>query len=290
MGIYLGENLVGINNIFSSNNSSGGSGNSNENITTTSLNVTSNGTYTASTNTAYSSVEVNVPTVLKMGVIRPDAELMQTWSYDYMANADLEITIPSYSTSAQTLRASQAMTPTYSITYNNYNWFILERFLTIPTYSISTIGKGRVEYHVGSCAYELAEVPANSYSSFVNPSHKAGAARGFYAAGTFYRSVYYSNTTTLTTYSTSVYTTAQTVTAPGLSSGVVTINTPVWSMRGSTSYFVNTYFNAITDIRFQFVAELYRVPKNNLNIDGWQITSQLKHIVDCINTTNHKLT
>ena len=76
MGIYLGENLVGINNIFSNNNSSSDGGNSNENITTTSLNVTSNGTYTAPTNTAYSSVEVNVPTVLKMGVIRPDAELM----------------------------------------------------------------------------------------------------------------------------------------------------------------------------------------------------------------------
>ena len=61
-------------------------------------------------------------------------------------------------------------------------------------------------------------------------------------------------------------------------------------MRGSTTYFVNTYFNAITDIRYQFVADLYRAPKGAMNIDGWAIGQQMMHVIDCVNNNNCNLT
>ena len=48
---------------------------------------------------------------VKMGALRPDAELVQTWSYDKLWVADEEGTIPAYSTSTITLTASSARTP-----------------------------------------------------------------------------------------------------------------------------------------------------------------------------------
>lgn len=230
-------------------------------------------------------------TILKPYAIRPDAELVKTWSYDTTLS-DEDIDVPAYSTSAITVRATEAMSGTYTVDTANYDYYVLERFLTIPTYNISTLGKGRVDYHIGSCAYELVTFPANTLYSLDKTKAYASQTRAFYATGAYYRSMYWSSGTAITAYSTSVYTTAQVATAPTISSaGAITCNTPVWSMRGSTSYFVNTYWNAITDIRYQFIADVYRAPKNNLNVDGWGIYQQAEHIFDnAVNGTNHKLT
>lgn len=48
--------------------------------------------------------------------------------------------------------------------------------------------------------------------------------------------------------------------------------------------------NATTDIRYQYIIDVYRSPKNNLNIDGFGIYTQADHIVDCVYSTNQKLT
>lgn len=227
---------------------------------------------------------------LKMGVLRPDAEVVKTWKYDLMAVEDEELTIPAYSTTAQTVRASEAMSGTYTLDYTNYDYYVLERFLTIPTYSISTKAKGRVEYHIGSCAYEIVNIPANQMHALIDPTKNVAATRAIYAVGAWYRSIYWSSGTAVAAYSTSAYSTSQIVVAPTITSGVLTINTPTWSMRGSTTYFVNTYFNAITDIRYQFIAELYRSPKGNLNLDGWGIQQQALHIINDVHNNNQNLT
>ena len=227
---------------------------------------------------------------LKMGVLRPDAEKVKTWSYDLMAVDDEGLTIPSYSTTAQTVRASEAMSGTYTFDYTNYDYYVLERFLTIPTYSISTKAKGRVEYHIGSCAYEVVNIPANQMHALIDPTKNVTATRAAYAVGAWYRSVYWSSASAVAAYSTSAYSTSQIVVAPTISSGVLTINTPTWSMRGHTTYFTNTFFNAITDIRYQFIAELYRSPKGDMNIDGWGIQQQALHIINDVHNNNQILT
>lgn len=227
---------------------------------------------------------------LKMGVLRPDAEKVKTWSYDLLAVDDEGITIPSYSTTAQTVRASEAMSGTYTFDYTNYDYYVLERFLTIPTYSISTKAKGRVEYHIGSCAYEVVNIPANQMHALIDPTKNVTATRAAYAVGAWYRSVYWSSASAVAAYSTSAYSTSQIVVAPTISSGVLTINTPTWSMRGHTTYFTNTFFNAITDIRYQFIAELYRSPKGDMNIDGWGIQQQALHIINDVHNNNQILT
>lgn len=226
---------------------------------------------------------------LKMGVIRSDAELVKTWSYDVSCVNDWKITIPSYNTAQQTIKASQALTDTYT-TSTDYDYYILERMLAIPTYNISTKGKGRVEYHMGSCAYELVYFPASSISALITPSTKyTTATRTFYATGAWYRSVYWSSGSGITAYSTSTYSTAQAVVAPGFSNGVITANTPNCTVRGHATYFTNTYFNAITDIRYQWICELYRVPRT-ADLQGWSIQTQGQRIIDCVDSSSHKLT
>lgn len=228
---------------------------------------------------------------LRWGVLRQDAEVCKTWSYDFMAVADKELTIPAYSTTAKTVLASEALSDdTYTIDYTNYNYYMLQRMLAIPTYSITTKGKGRVEYWLASYGYECVEVPASTYHALVDTTkYYTSATRAFYATGAWYRSMYYSSSSTFTAYSTTAYSTAMAVVAPTYSSGTLTVNTPNLTMRGNSTYFVNTYWNAITDIRYQWVCELYRVPKAHLNHDGWGIAQQSRHIADCINN-NLKLT
>lgn len=251
-----------------------------------------NQTKTLNTSGCYMEDDVTVTDVvqLKNFALRPDAEIVKTWSYNVSAVNDWSLTIPSYSTSAQTVKATSAASETYTLDYDNYDYYVTERMLSIPTYSISTKGKGRVEYWAGAYAYEVVQIPANSIHALVDTT-KYYTSRNVTVSsvGAAYRSVYYSSGTAIGLYNNAVYSVVQTAVTPSISSGVLTMNTPNCTMRGSTSYFVNTYFNAITDIHYQWIAELWRVPKNNMNIDGWTSEQQLFHVIDCVDNTNHKL-
>ena len=229
--------------------------------------------------------------LLKWGVVRPDAELVKTWKGDELVHQDLNKTIPSYSTTATVLVDPVALdSDTYTVDYTNYNYYILERFLTIPIYSLSSKAKGRFEYQTASYIYELSEVPASTYSALIDSAKKyTSRSVGFYGAGEN-RSPYWTNGTTLGLYTGSAYGTNQAVTAPSISSGVVTVTAPNVQLRGSTTYFTSTYYNALTDIRRQYVIELYRAPKNNLNLNGWGIYNQLLHVVADVGSNDHKLT
>ena len=231
-------------------------------------------------------------TNLTLGTLRPDAELIKTYTYDKLINNDEEITIPAYTTTATTLLASVNLSPTISLDYANYNYYILERFLTIPIYKDSvknTKAKGRVEYCATSQIYEVAEIPANNFIALVDGTTKYTSRTLTNTAQAFTRLLYWSSATAVTPYSTAAYGTYQTVTAPAVSSGVLTLKSPAFGIRGHTTYFTSTFMNGLSDIRYQYVIEVYRAPKNNLNLNGWGSFQNLQKVVDCVNTTNHKL-
>lgn len=228
---------------------------------------------------------------LKMGVIRPDATLVKTFGYDKWIHADEGITIPAYSTSVTTLKATGALTETYTCDYTTYNYYILIRTLSYPTYSLSTHAKGRVEYNINSTMYEVAEVPANTFAAILDPTVKyASANASIVATSAFSRLVYWSGSSAISPYSTTSYGVPETIVAPTLSSGVITFNTPNLTARGHTTYFVKTYMNAVTDIRYQWKIEVYRAPKSLTGINGWGQTSMMMHNVDCALSSSHTLT
>lgn len=241
--------------------------------------------------TGLAKVTVNTMPPLKYGVIRPDAELVKTYSYDKYIHEDEKVTIPSYTTTSTILKDTEAFSETYTIDQNTYDYYALIRMLTIPSYSVSTKGKGRVEYWIGSYLYEWTEIEANNFVTLIDSSKKyTSRTTSTNTSGSYYRLFYWSSTTAVTVYTSAAYGVAQTVVAPTLSSGVITFNKPKLIIRGHTTYFTSTYFNALTDIRYQYVIELYRAPKNNLNINGWGSKQNALHILDCVNNNNCKLT
>lgn len=229
-------------------------------------------------------------TTLKLGVLRPDAELVQSYSFDQYAVEDMELTIPAYTTTATTLKASEALTPKVALDLDTYKYYVLVRALTIPIYNVTSKAKGREEYHVLENLYEIVEIPANEITAIIDPT-KAVASRQqtVTTAGGFNRLVYYSSGTVLAAQSTS-YGVYQTLQAPSYSNPNLTLNAPSLNIRGSTSYFTSTYMNATTDIRVQYKIEVYRSQKGALNLDGWGIFQQFDHILDCVKNNNGTLT
>lgn len=287
MAIYLGNNTVGTNAIFTTG--SGGS------VNVSALNVTENGTYTAPAGNAYSPVSVAVPTVLKRGVLRPDATKIQTYTFDQMLVEDMGVELSAYSTSSKTLfdgtNADNALSPTLTLAAGDgYDYFVVMRTLTIPEYSVTTLAKGRQEYVIGAAAYEFVQMPANTMYS-LDGSHKTYTSRlaGWTGAGC-YRVCYWSSATAVSVSTTGSYGVQQTFNAPSQSNATCTIRPPSIIIRGSTTYFVNTFYNALTDARIQYVIDVYRAPKNNLNYDSWCLLEDLLHANDCSQSVSKTLT
>lgn len=229
-------------------------------------------------------------TTLNPWVMRPDAEVCYTLAYDKYIVADEGVAFPAYATTTQTLKASETISPTVPRTPADYNYYIAIRALTIPEYSVTTKGKGRVEYSFASAFYEIVDYPANTISALIDNTKVTSLAYSIYPAGNNVGLVYWSSGTAVGRNATATYGVAQTITAPTISGTAITIKTPVLIARGHTSYFTSTYMNAVTDVRYQYIIEVYRAPRNNLSFDGWGLFSMSDHIMDCVHSNTHKLT
>lgn len=229
--------------------------------------------------------------VLVPYAIRPDAEHLGHYSYDKYIVADEGLTIPAYVTSQQVLKAAANLSPTISgINLTNYRYFIVVRCLTIPEYSITTLAKGRSEYQFCNYIYEYTHAAANVFSTLVDPSKKITGVSNIVATNTLYRELYWTSATAITLYATNSYGTYQVPSAPSVSGSTMTVKSPALDVRGHTTYFTSTFMNALTDIRYQFAIDVYRVPADSLNVVGWEQDQTLQHMIECINTTDHKLT
>lgn len=222
-------------------------------------------------------------------VLRPDAELIKSYTYDKKIYADEEIDLPGYTTTATTLKAAASLSPTITLDGDTDTFFIVERFLTIPEYSTSNVGKGRPEYTYCAYLYELARVPANIIQNIAK-TKAITAVSNFISTMSAYRLLYWSSGSALSLYASNGYGCYQTPTAPTFSGTTLTIKSPALAVRGSTTYFTSTYMNALTDIRYQYIIDVYKAPKQALGIDGWVTNQLVNHIIDCVNSTTHTLT
>ena len=222
--------------------------------------------------------------------IRPDADLIQTYAYDKYAVADEGWTIPAYATSAQTIHAAANLSPTVSVDFDNYRYIIVERFLSIPEYSVTTKGKGRQEYTFCNYVYEIGRAAANELATIIDPTKKITSVQNMISTNSLYRLLYWTSSSAIALYATNGYGVYMTPQAPSVSGSTLTIKAPIFGARGSTTYFTSTYMNALTDIRYQYVIEVYRAPLDNLNVDGWEQDQMLQHTIECLNSADHKLT
>lgn len=223
-------------------------------------------------------------------IIRPDAEKLATYTYDKWAVADEEITLPTYSTSAQTIMASANLEPTITLDYNTYNYYIIERMVAIPKYSVTTKAKGRVEYYLGAYNYEIATVPGGTFVALLNGTTNISGRSVITGSVNIGRLFYWSSSSAVSLYSSTSTGLYMTPVAPTISSSVLTLKSPTCGTKGSGTYFSSTYANALTDVRFQYVFEVWRAPRNHMNIDGFGLEQSYRHMAACINTETHTLT
>ena len=223
-------------------------------------------------------------------VLRPDAELVQRWTKDERVVADLGVTLPTYSTSNTQVVAQETLkADSYSI---EYDYYVTERFLTIPEYSTATLGKGRPDYQYASLMYEIVRIPPYTIKP-INGSY--GNTQNISVAITKKNNqLYWTSASANSVHTTNfgVCQIEQDVVATNDHNTQIsmTIKSPSVTLRGSTTYFVNTYYNALTDIRRQYIIELWRAPKGNMNVDGWGSMQQTVHIHECVNSDSHNLT
>ena len=226
----------------------------------------------------YAAVDVNVSGggggAVKTGVLRPDAELVDKWTMDKYVVADLNLTIPSYSTTNATIRAGQNLA-TYVGDPLSYRYFITARTLTIPEYSITTLAKGREEYAIEYGFYEWLYNPTGQMQT-LDDSKEYGVYSQIIGGG-YGRELYWSSATGIGIYTSDAYCARQGLTAPTIASNkTLTIKSPNISIRGHATYLAQTFFDAIEDIRCQYVVELWRVPLTG--VDGWVLGTQMDSI------------
>lgn len=215
----------------------------------------------------------------KKYVMRPDAELVHTYSDDKLAVEDLGLTIPAYATSSKTLKAAINLSPTITLDTDNYNYYLVFRCLSIPIYNTSEKVAGRCDYVASSNMYEISYHRAGAASPIdgSDPGSLLLPAVQSITAGMVYRCVYWRSSTNLSVAgSTTGYGTYISGTTPAISGKVITPRSPAYGIRGHSTYMSSTAWGQMVDIREQWIEEVWRAPIANL--EGWNHLSTFTSI------------
>lgn len=231
---------------------------------------------------------------MKMGIIRPDAELVQEWTYDRLIVTDEKKTIPAYNTSAVTVLASSNLSPTITTDRDNYCYFVVVRGFGYPIYASGTAkAKGFAEYSLNAFFYEMLYVPIGHMQTLdglvTNPSRHANVT----AMGNMGRLMYWTSGTAVALNASSTYGAYVNGQTPGISTTssncTLTIKTPQLCMKGHDTYMNATAWAAVEDVRYQWITQVWRVA-NGSGTNGWTSNSNMEHDIACANSSTHKLT
>lgn len=214
---------------------------------------------------------------LKRYIQRGDAERVERWVRDELWVADLGKTLPTYSTTAKVLVTGANLTPMHTLAYADYDYYVFMRGLSYPIYS-NAPAKGRCDYCACGYNYAVISMPANTTYTIDGTKSYASRNTVITAMGSTGRTVYWSSATAIAAPQSNVtygfYINGQ---APTLSSGVLTVKAPNYGCRGHTTYNTSGNWSKITDLRWQWVVELWQIPKGN-GTDGLMLNN---FIEDC---------
>lgn len=212
-------------------------------------------------------------------VMRPDAELVQRWTGDEKVVEDLALTIPAYKTSAQVIKAAANLSPAISMDLD-YRYYVAALTLAIPQYSTETKVKGRCEYGAGVYLWEVAVIPANTFQTLDGSKKYATRQIVAQSDGSMGRELYWTSASAISVNNNITYGAYATGTAPGISGTNLTVKTPAYGIRGHTTYMTSGAWSSITDIREQWVIEVWRAPAEAC--DGWGLATGMFDIMEDI--------
>ena len=257
-------------------------------IGTKTIDIIQNGTRTEDV-ARFECAEIHtaVPQIKRIS-IRPDAELEESWTYDKRIVADEGIQIPAYQSTTVTLKASEQIGEVEADSAN-YKYFLTFRTLVIPEYDTDNVGRGRFEWSSMVGAYEFVFTPMADLHPLVDGSFAIATNSAAVQGGVSYRSLYFTSATGISIYATTSYGIWTTAVSPTYTVGKMKINSPNFTMRAQANIFDQLYYDALTDIRFQYVYELWRVPIGSLQYNGWSNQQLVDFSLDCLYSPSHKL-
>jgi hypothetical protein len=214
-------------------------------------------------------------------VLRPDAELLQKWTYDKRIVADEGIAIPAYTTTQQILKSSDRI-GTITADSANYRYLITARSLVIPEYNTTNTGRGRFEWSSMIAAHEFIFTPMAELHPLLDGEYTIATNSAAVQGGASYRGLYFATPTSISIYAATSYGIWTSYATPTYTLGEIRINNPSFVMRGQPNIFDQQYWEAITDIRFQYVIELWQVPIDSLQYRGWQAQQLIDRTLNCL--------
>lgn len=221
-------------------------------------------------------------------ILRPDAEIVQKWTYDKRIVADEGITIPPYQTATVTLKATEQLAE-ITADAENYKYFLTFRSLVIPEYNTSEIGRGRYEWSSMVGSYEFVFTPMGDLHPLVPGSYTIATNSAAVQGSPSYRALYFTSPTGISIYATTSYGIWTTAVSPAYVGGKIRVNSPNFTMRAQANIFDQLYYEAMTDIRFQYVYELWKAPIGSLQYNGWQNQQSVDLSLECLYDPSHKL-
>lgn len=230
-------------------------------------------------------------TSIVWGKLRADAVLVKQWTYDKLIHADEGVTIPAYSTSRATLKSGAALA-SENLDFASYSYLYLARALAVPIYSNTTKSAGRQIYTASSVVRNPIFIPASLFSRDGTTATVNNSTLQYEAApvlGSFSR-IFYCTSATASRIAAASYGVSFTFNSPNIdvstsspySTATFTPMSPDFTIRGSTTYLNSTNWGYMTDIRIQYILELYRIPSSS-SVNGWEVESQFHHVLDCAN-------
>ena len=226
-------------------------------------------------------------TTLILGAIRPDADLVEEYKEDALFVEDLELSFPSYTTTATSLRATVNLSPSITVDPSTYDYFIIQYSLAKPIYTAATLVTGRSEYCIDNMCYEMTSIPSGTVKASNGTLLNSELKQTVQASN---RRMFYWNSSKTLTSTTNGYAIYHSHNAPTFSGQTLNIRRPTPYIRGGTSYFSTDAWSLMEDVRLQYIIRVYRVPRGNLNLDGWSSQQLTMHTIDCVNNNNGKLT
>lgn len=253
--------------------------------------------------TGFVSAINNIQPTLTRGTLRPDATLFKEYSQDYYVVADKGVTLPSYTTSSATLVSTDNVED-LDIFDNDYDIVVTYRSLLYPIYNTSSKDAGRVEYYSQVCMTEVLKnirgwktldgqiltlhddsvwglnTKATSILAYWFSSSQftmESSATGTPSGSSIVNGIYESNfSTQLVNW--------------GNSSQKISISYPGVRMKGNQYRFTETFWNAVTDVRVQQKIQVWKSPRGNMNLDGWELQTLLFSVRDDATSSTHTLT
>ena len=211
------------------------------------------------------------------GALRPDAELVQSWTYDKLAVADLGLTLPEYSTSRTNI-VNGGTLATVTPDHANYFYLLTSEHLIWPIYTSNARANAKPVYFYRVQTKESCIYPPGTFVAPDGTSNNATRTSGT-VSGSDAVYVYYTSSA-LAHYSTGGVMTAST--SDTITESAIKIYTPYFYVQGSTTYFNSAAWAQMTDLRMQYAIRLYRLPRT-ATTPGFCVTSLAHRAVSVAN-------